>query len=134
MGMLDPVIVKPFSKVINFPVNNQTSTVVLSDTAGNPINCNYIQATIAAGATFAGYVMVTPSGLSTNPAVALGNAASGTLGLLGSYADPAELFLGGSDYCSAISLYCASATPVLLTYGVRTLPNPFKANGRNRGA
>lgn len=133
MPMLDPVTAKPFSKVLNFLANNQTSTVVLADTAGNPIKCNYVQATIANTATFAGYVMVTPSGVSTNPVVALGNAASGTLGLLGSYADPAELFLGGADYCSAISVYCASATPVLITYGVRTMPNPFKTIGRGPG-
>lgn len=131
--MLDPVTVKPFSKVVNFLANAQTSTVTLTDTGGNPIMCNYIQATIANTVTFAGYIVVSPSGLSRNPAVAIGNAGSGTLGLVGSIQDPAELFLGGPDYCSAISLYSLSATPVVVTYGVRTTPNSMKSLYRYPG-
>ncbi len=132
MTMLDPVVAKPFSKLINFTAASST-TVTLTDTSGIPILCNYIQGVVASGATYAGYILVTPSGLSTNPAVALGNGASGTLGLLGSYADPAELFLGGADYCSAISVYSSAATVVLISYGVRTTVNSMKALGKYSG-
>jgi hypothetical protein len=132
MTMLDPVTIKPFSKIVNFTGASST-TVTLTDTGGIPILCNYIQGTIAAAATNASYIHIIPSGLSPNPTVALGNAASGSLGLIGTLADPAEVFLGGADYCSAITLYSSAAVPVLITYGVRTVVNPLKSFGKYPG-
>lgn len=134
MALIEAVPFRPFSKVVTFTSTAQTSTITLTDTSGTPILCNYIQASIAAPFTSAAsYVMVTPSGISSNPAVALGNGASGTLGLIGTLLDPAEVLLGGSDYCSAISLYSSSAITAIVTYGVRVQPNPMKALQKNRG-
>ena len=129
MALTDAIPFRPFTKIVNFTVNSSTSSVTLTDTSGIPILCNYIQASIIGPTTTTqtAYVHVAPSGISTNPAVALGNGASGTFGLIGTIYDPAELYLGGSDYCSAISVFSLSAYPVVISYGVRVEPNPLKA-------
>lgn len=129
MALVDAVPFRPFTKIVNFTAASSTSSVTLTDTAGTPILCNYIQASIIAPVTVnqAAYIHVVPSGISKNPAVSLGNGVSGSFGLIGTVYDPAELYLGGADYCSSLSVYSVSAYPVVISYGVRVEANPLKA-------
>ena len=135
MGTFDPVVIKSFSKGVYFTGASAT-TMTLTDTAGTPIMCNYIQGVIASGATHTGYLLIVPSG-TTNPSpypvALLGNTGSGTLGAIGSVSRPVELNLGGADYCSSIQVSSSAATTVFINYGVRTTVNPMKSMSKNRG-
>lgn len=133
MSLLDPVPFKPFTKIVNFTGASSTH-VTLTDTGGTPIKCNYIAASVAGTATYAGYFLVTPSGTSSNPQVALGNGASGTLGKLGSIMNPVELFLGGGDACSSVFVEISAAAPLIISYGVKVPINPLRNIGSFPGA
>ena len=134
MSLLDPVPFKPFTKIVNFTGASSTY-VTLTDTSGIPIKCNYIAASVAGTATYAGYFLVTPSGISSNPQVTLGNGASGTLGKLGSILNPVELFLGGGDACSSVYVELSGvAAPLIISYGVKVPINPLRNIGSFPGA
>ncbi len=135
MSLLDPVPFKPFTKIVNFTVAPSATYVTLTDTGGTPIKCNYIAASVAGTATYAGYFLVTPSGISSNPQVTLGNGASGTLGKLGSILNPVELFLGGGDACSSVYVELSGvAAPLIISYGVKVPINPLRNIGSFPGA
>jgi hypothetical protein len=136
MSLLDPVPFKPFTKIVNFTGAPSATYVTLTDTGGTPIKCNYIAASVAGTATYAGYFLVTPSGISSNPQITLGNGASGTLGKLGSIMNPVELFLGGGDACSSVyvELFGSVAAPLIISYGVKVPINPLRNIGSFPGA
>jgi len=135
MSLLNAVPFRPFTKYVL--VNpNQTSGITLTDTAGSAISCNYIQATLFTAISNAGFITVEPSGISRNVRNPLQNTVSSTLCVVGTVLDPAELYLGGADYCSAINVSGSSgltAASACITYGVLKEPNSFKTYGRNIG-
>jgi len=136
MALIDPVPFRPFSKVITVAQNTEYP-VTLTDSSGLPILCNYAQVTVLAAITNPGFILVEPSGISRNVRIAPGNGAAGTLGVAATVMDPAELFLGGADYCSALTLSGSNSlgatVSAFVTYGVRVQPNPLGTLGREVG-
>jgi hypothetical protein len=135
MALVDPVPFRPFSKVLTVAANTEYP-VTLTDSSGLPILCNYAQVTVLGGITNAGFVLVEPSGISRNVRIAPGNGAAGTLGTAATVMDPAELYLGGADYCSALTLSGSTGlgtVSAFVTYGVRVQPNPLGTLGREVG-
>lgn len=136
MSIINPTPIRPFSKQYTTGASPGSQVVTLTDSAGNPIQCNYIQVSLMASINNNSYFLVEPSGVSDYPAVTLGNSASGTLGMVGSVADPVEMFLPNADMCSALTVSIYNNTTALgmgITYGVMTPYNKLSSFGRNRG-
>jgi hypothetical protein len=126
--------IKPFCKVFNLSPATASSITFL-DSAGSALMCNYVQVAMIAATSATGYIVVEPSGLSTNPRVPPGNGASGTLGMIGSVLNPVELML--PNMCGAVTVSggpnLAANTPVSVTYGVSVSRNGISGFGRNKG-
>jgi len=129
-------VFRPFSKTFTIS-SNGTQTVTLLDSAGANLKCNYIQVKVMDTITNTGFIVVEPSGISSNPRVAPGNAASGTLGAIGTVLDPVELSLNKGIMCSAISVSANSTLgtniPISVLYGVKSPLNAMSTFGRNLG-
>lgn len=128
--------IKPFCKVFNLSTAT-ASTITFLDSAGSSLMCNYVQVAMIAPTSATGYIVVEPSGISTNPRVPPGNGASGTLGMIGSVLNPVELMLPQGNMCAAVTVSggpnLAANTPISVTYGVSVVRNGLSGFGRNKG-
>lgn len=135
MTNVDYAHFKPFSKVIQLAVSGSPSSVTLTDTAGNFLECNYVIVTVLASIANNGYIVCEPSGISPN-IITVGNGASGTCGDVAAPAHPCIFKFGGNYKTSAITLTSyniGSALNVAVTYGIRQEPNMNKYNYLSEG-
>lgn len=132
MALTEIVSVKPYTKVVNFSAASAT-TMTLTDTAGNPIMCNYIECVAASSTAVGTYILVSPSGVSPNPLVALANGASGTIGGVATPANPFKVVLPNSHLTSSLYLSATASIPAVVTYGVAVQNNPLRNMAQFRG-
>lgn len=131
---MDSWTLKPYSKSASVTAAN--TQVTLTDTAGSSISCNYIKVSPVTSGLSGVSVFVNLSSLGNNPAISIGNAASGSLGFIASDNSPTEMFLPGGLRVTSIFLTSVAgpANPVVtVTYGILVAPNPLKGRGENLG-
>lgn len=125
---------RPFSKLVSIGTDS-SGTINLTDTAGNLLECTYVLVYPAIGIANTTYFYVVPSGISSNPPIALGNGASGTFGYSGNVINPVEIHLGGPDKTSAVTVGLVGTGPInfIVVYGVSRPINVLKLPGRFGG-
>ena len=125
---------RPFTKIVTVSDQDKV-TVVLDDTAGTNIDCNYMTVTSVSGGG-AGYFQVLPigpAGLGVGPVTQVAasgmtsNSGSGICGLVGNSENGSvTLSLGVFDKCQALYLSQNNNTPTMyaISYGTVNLSNP----------
>jgi len=116
------------SKIVTIS-NTQSSTITLSDSAGNLIKCNHYAVSVSE-AGGAGYLLVVPSGLEIYPSIPVGNASSGTFGCLMDTKGTQYITLGAGKRTSALTItnYSGASKTILICYGIQ-----YNMNGLDKG-
>lgn len=130
----DSIELRPFTKVVSM-VGGTASSITLTDSAGNLLNCNFVEAIMINAATLAEYLVLTPSGVSQNPAITMTNAnASGTYGFAFTGYIPA-LFISPDTFSAVTITHLGTITRnVIITYGVGKINNQLKGSKRFIGS
>lgn len=132
---------RPYTKVVTLNAGD-ISGIELRDSAGDLLECNYINITTSGDitGTLLDYTVFLSSiaGLTTplTPTTVTSFDGSGFCGLLGSAEGikPVEIFLEDSDRISEVGIYTPFAGNFVITYGNIHISNPMRLNNRSKGA
>lgn len=130
--------IRPFCKLIPALGAGASGTVNFTDTAGNNIECNYIEVGIAGSVTTTPHdtVEIRPTGIG-GAGYAAFSASTAGLGAVATPGRPAVIHIPNGSYATGVDIYRvigSTAKIVYINYGVlKEERNPLKANGKFKG-
>ena len=133
-------VYKPFCKAINLTAGGASTEVVLEDTRGTNLECNFLRVDLAAATDASGFVHVEPSGSNTYYADATvdpsATTTSGSGGFLVRGTGPIEVAFPQAQAARTVFLtnYYDVGVTVLLTYGVKLAFNPLRGKELDQGS